>query len=101
MCLHQVDNPLLEVVKYADLRCMEEVGLRKIASNTGTMSKQVESLVNMARQELGIGCLGVGFTERSIYVVILLRMLLVKRHINSKFVLWTPAPKTDMPLMMI
>jgi hypothetical protein len=30
------------------------------------MSKQVESSVNMAQLEFGIGCLGVGIGERSI-----------------------------------
>jgi len=64
--LHEVQNPLLEVVKHADLHCMEEVGLREIAHNTGHMSKHVESSVNMARRELGIRCLGVGIAERSI-----------------------------------
>jgi len=61
-----VDNPLLEVVKHADLYCMEEVGLREVAHNTGNRSKHVESSVNMARREFGIGCLGVGIPKRSI-----------------------------------
>jgi len=64
--LHQVENPLLEVIKHADLHCMEEVGLREVAHDTGNMSKHVESSVNMARREFGIGCLGVGIAERSI-----------------------------------
>jgi len=46
--LHEVENPLLEVVKHADLHCMEEVGLREVTHDTGNMSKQVESSVNMA-----------------------------------------------------
>ena len=66
MCLHEVENPLLEVVKHADLHCMEEVGLWEVAHNTGNMSKHVESSVDMARQEFGIGCLGVGIAEHSI-----------------------------------
>jgi len=45
---HEVENPLLEVVKHADLHCMEEVGLGEVAYNTGNMSKHVESSVNMA-----------------------------------------------------
>jgi hypothetical protein len=45
---------------------MEEVGLRAVAHDTWNMSKQVESLVNMARRQFGIGYLGVGITERSI-----------------------------------
>ena len=64
--LHEVENPLLEVVKHADLHCMEEVGLREVAHDTGNMSKHVESLVNIARREFGIGYLGVGIGERSI-----------------------------------
>jgi len=66
MCLHEVENPLLEAIKHADLHCMEEVGLRENAHNTGNMSKQVESSVNMARREFGIGCIGVGIAEHSI-----------------------------------
>ena len=66
MRLHEVENPLLEAVKHADLHCMEEVGLREVSHNTGNMSKHVESSVNMARQEFGIGCLGVGIADRSI-----------------------------------
>jgi len=64
--LHEVEYPLLEVVKHADLHCMEEVGLMEVSHNTGNMSKHVESSVNMARQEFGIGCLGVGIADRSI-----------------------------------
>jgi len=66
MRLHEVENPLLEEVKHADLHCMVEVGLREVAHNTGNMSKHIESSVNMARRELSIGCLGVGIAERSI-----------------------------------
>jgi len=66
MCLHEVENPLLEVIKHADLHCMEEVGLREVAPDTGNMSKHVESSVNMAQQEFGISCLGVCISERSI-----------------------------------
>jgi len=101
MRLHEVENPLLEVVKHANLHCMEEVGLWEIAHNTGNMLKLIESSVNMARREFGIGCLGVGIAEDSIEVVIPPGVLLVRRHIISKFVLWTLAPKTDMPLEMM
>jgi len=66
MRLHEVENPLLEVVKHADLHCMEEVGLREVVHNTGNMSKHLESSVNMARREFGIRCLGVGIAARSI-----------------------------------
>jgi len=47
--LHEVENPLLEVVKYANLHCMEEVRLREVAHNTGNMLKYVETSVNMTR----------------------------------------------------
>jgi len=66
---------------------MEEVGRREVAHNTGNMSKYVESSVNTGRRELGIGCLGVGLAERSIQVLIPPGVLLVRRHIISKFVL--------------
>jgi hypothetical protein len=99
--LHEVENPLLEVVTDADLHCMEVVGLREVAHNTGNVSKHVESSVNLGRRKFGIGCLGVGIAERSIKVVILPRVLLVRMHIISKFVLWTLAPKTDMSLEMM
>jgi len=99
--LHEVENPLLDVFKHADLHCMEEVRLREVAHDTGNMSKKVESSANMARREFGIGCLGVGIAERSIYVVIPPWVLLVRRDIISKFVVWTLAPKTDMPLKMM
>jgi hypothetical protein len=65
------------------------------------MLKHVVSSVDMARREFGIWCLGVGITERSIYVVIPLGVLLARRDIISKFVLWTLAPKTDMPLKIM
>jgi hypothetical protein len=45
---------------------MEEVGLRDVAHNTRNMSKYLESSVNIAQQEFGTGCLGVGIAERSI-----------------------------------
>ena len=66
MRLHEVDNPLLEVVKHADLHCMEEVGCRVVAHNAGNMSKHIESSLNMVRREFGIDCLGVGIAKRSI-----------------------------------
>jgi len=64
--LHEVENPLLEVIKHANLHCMEEVGLWEVAHHTGNMSKHVESSVNMARREFGISCHVVGIAERSI-----------------------------------
>ena len=99
--LDEVDNPLLEVIKLADLHCMEEVRLREVTHVTGNKSKHVESSVNMARGEFGISCLGVGITERPIKVMISPRVMLVRSDIISKFVLWTLAPKTDMLLEMM
>ena len=98
MCLHEVQHTLLEVVKYGDLHCMEEVRLREVAQDTGNMSKHVESSVITAQREFGIGCHGVGIAERSVSVVIPPGVLLVRRDIISNFVLWTIAPNADMPL---
>jgi hypothetical protein len=75
--IREVENPLLEVVTHAVLHCMGEVRLREVTHNTGNMSKHVESLVDIAQPEISIGYLGVGTTERSIYVVILPGVLLV------------------------
>jgi len=66
MRLHEVENPLLVVVKHADLHCMEVLGLWEVTHDTGNMSKHIESPVNMGQQEFGIGCLGVGIAEHSI-----------------------------------
>jgi len=66
VCLHEVENPLPEVIKHADLHCMEDVGLREVAHDTGNMLKHVESLVNTVRPVFGISCLGGGIGERSI-----------------------------------
>ena len=66
MRLHEVDNPLLEVVKHTDLHCMEEVGLWEIGHNIGNMSKHIESSVNMVRREFGILYLGVVTAEHGI-----------------------------------
>jgi hypothetical protein len=47
--LHEVENPLLELIKRAGLHCMEEVRLQEVAHDTGTMSKHLESSGNMAQ----------------------------------------------------
>jgi len=99
--LYEVETPLLEVIKHADLHCMEVVGLWEVTHDTGNISKHVRSSVNMARQEFGIGSLGVGIAERSIQVVIPPGVLLVSRGIISKFTLWTLAPETHMSLEMM
>jgi hypothetical protein len=62
----EVDYPLLEVVKHADLQCTEGVLLLGVTQDIGNMSTQVEFSVNMVRQEFGISCLAVGIAERSI-----------------------------------
>jgi hypothetical protein len=64
--LHEVDNPLLDVMKYADLNWIEEIRLWEVAHDTENLSKPRESLVKLARSEFGISCHGVGITERSI-----------------------------------
>jgi len=46
--LHEVDNRLVEVVKHANLHCVEEVPLREVAHDTWNMSKHIESTVNLA-----------------------------------------------------
>jgi len=66
MHLHEVENPILKVVKYSDLNCMEEVGLEEVTHSTGTMSKHFESSLNMGPGEFGINCLRVGIAEHSI-----------------------------------
>jgi len=66
MHLHEVENPLLKLVKNADVHCMEEVGLGEVAHDTGNMLKQVDFSVNIARPEFGMGFLSVGIVERSI-----------------------------------
>ena len=66
MRLHEVENPLLQVVKHADQHCMEQVRLREVAHDTRNMLKHFESSVKMARQEFCIGCLGIRIGECSI-----------------------------------
>jgi len=66
---------------------MEEVGLRDVAHYRGTMSKHVESSVDMPRQDFGFGCLLDAIAERSTYIVIPPVVLLVPRDIIFKFVL--------------
>jgi hypothetical protein len=80
---------------------MAEVGLGKVAHDTGNMSKYVESSADMARREFDFGCLGVGIIELSILVVNPPGLLLVRRLITSKFIVGTLAPKTDMLLEMM
>jgi hypothetical protein len=99
MRLHEVENPPLEVVMYADLHCMEDIGLVEVAHNNGNMSNRVEFLGNMVRQEFGIGRHRDWVSERCILVMILPGV--VRSYIISKLVLWTLAPNTDMPLQMI
>jgi hypothetical protein len=64
--LHAVENPPLEVIKHADLDCMDEGRRREDSHDTGNTSKRVESSVIMVRQEFSIGCVGVGIAEHLI-----------------------------------
>jgi len=66
MRLPAVENPHVEVIKHADRRCLEEVGLREVTHDPGNMSKHLEFSMDIARQEFGIGCLGIVIAERSI-----------------------------------
>jgi hypothetical protein len=77
---------------------MQEVRLPEVVLNTGNLPKHIQSSVNMARREFVIGCFDVGIAERSTYVVIPLWVLLVRRDIISKFILWIVAPKPDKSL---
>jgi hypothetical protein len=45
---------------------MEEVRVYEVADQTGNVSKNIESSVNMAQREFGIGCMLVGIAEHSI-----------------------------------
>ena len=47
MRLQQVDNPLLKLLKHANLHFMKEVGLLEVPHETGNMLKQVESSVHI------------------------------------------------------
>jgi hypothetical protein len=60
MLHHEVQNPLLEVVKHAVLNCMQKVELRQVAHNARTRLIHVESSVSMMRGEFSIGFLAVG-----------------------------------------
>jgi len=64
--LRIVQSPLREVVEHADQHCMEEVGPREVAHETGNMWKRVECSVILARWVFGISYLEIGITERVI-----------------------------------
>jgi len=95
---HEVEHSLVEVVKYDNLHCLEEVGLQEVTHDTGNVLEYIAYSGNMARHDFGIGCLCVGYAERCPQVVILPEVFLVRIDLVSKFVPWTLAPKTDMPL---
>jgi hypothetical protein len=63
--LHELENQLLKMVKHSDLHYIEEVRLWVVPDNTGNVSKHVQSSVNIAPREFGIGCLDVGIAEHS------------------------------------
>jgi len=96
-----VENPLLEVVKHADLYCLAEVGCEKVAHDTGDLSKPVESSANMAQGQFSLSFLGVGIVQHTIQVVIPPGVLLVRRDIIAKFVLWRLVQSTAMLLEMM
>jgi len=52
--LHDVENPLLEVVKHADLQFMVEVGLQEVGHDTGNMSNHVEFSVKRRNESLAL-----------------------------------------------
>ena len=56
----------MEVLKHADLGCIQEVSLRAVADNTREMSKHVESSVNIVRERFGNSYLGFQIAEHSI-----------------------------------
>jgi hypothetical protein len=66
MRLDYMENPLLEVVKYTNLVCVEEVGVREVAHDSVIISKHFESCAVMVRRDVGISYSGVGIAERSI-----------------------------------
>jgi len=61
-----VENPLLEVVKHANLHYREEFRLWEVAHDTGNITKPSQSSVKKAGQEFGIGRLGVAIAVRPI-----------------------------------
>jgi len=99
--LHEVENPLLEVVKHANPHYMKKVTLWEVAQHTGNMSKHIEFSLDKARQEFSISCLAVSIAERSIKVEIPPGVLHVRRDIISNFVLWTLGLEPDIPLEMM
>jgi hypothetical protein len=48
MCLHEVDNPHLEVFKNVDLHSKEEFGVQKVTHDTETISKHLDPSVHIA-----------------------------------------------------
>jgi hypothetical protein len=91
----------MDVIRHANLHCMDDVGLWEVTQDTGNMLKHIESWVGMVRCKFGIGYHSVGIAERSISVVILTGVLLVRRHIITEFDFWSLALNTDMPLVIM
>jgi hypothetical protein len=65
------------------------------------MSKQVESSVNMEREGIGNGCLGVGIAVHATLIKIPPGGFLVRWDMLWKFIFWTPTPRTVMLLEMM
>jgi hypothetical protein len=64
--LHEVENPLLEVVRHADLHCREEARYREGTYDTGNILKHTESSIHPAWQVICIGWVGVVIDQLSI-----------------------------------
>jgi hypothetical protein len=60
MRLHEEENPLLLVMKDANLPCMEQVRCREAAHNTGNMLKHDVSSVSITLGQLGSSWVGIG-----------------------------------------
>jgi hypothetical protein len=80
---------------------MAEGRIREVHHQTRNMSKHVPSSVNIAHRAHGIIRLGVGTAGCLVQVTILPGVLLGRRDIISKFVLWTLAPNPDLLFKMM
>jgi hypothetical protein len=81
--LHQVENPLLMTVNYADQDCMDKVWYWEIAHHTGIMLKHGESSKKIAQRVFSLHWFGVDIAECWIYVVVSPAVLLVTNDIIS------------------
>jgi hypothetical protein len=91
----------VEVGKYANLRCIEEVGHLEVAHKTGNMLKHAESSVAMAQGEFGIIGLAVGIESHSVEIVTSPGVLFVRIDIIYNVILLRVATHSGMPLSMM